>query len=313
MMAMLIDYFRGGGEYCVHARNEEKAERVAGFLSDPGLPVFEVTNVHEYLAVNEKKFMESVRDAIPCAIPPFPDCWMEFRSADTSWVCGSAVRQVGCLLSSWDIRDRDVRERAEALRRLNVPPERVDGVVGDLCWLVLGVFGLRTNDGNVGLGSGFTWLFLDREGRILKPMLPGFSVDQDLTAGEMEAAAMIALKFMAVIAMACSFLSCRNVRRVENEPDAKLQKARQRRGKPPLTKYYTLEIEPMKEVLRREGRSEEVGLKKALHICRGHFATYTEEKPLFGRPGATGRFWIPSHVRGSKDAGEIRKDYSIQL
>ena len=45
------------------------------------------------------------------------------------------------------------------------------------------------------------------------------------------------------------------------------------------------------------------------HYCRGHFATYTEEKPLFGK--YSGKFWIPAHVRGSVKNGAVVKDYCV--
>jgi hypothetical protein len=58
-----------------------------------------------------------------------------------------------------------------------------------------------------------------------------------------------------------------------------------------MLKYHTIEIEPMKKVLRHEGRIETEGLKRALHICRGHFAHYPETEPgLFGK-GIQGDFW----------------------
>lgn len=44
------------------------------------------------------------------------------------------------------------------------------------------------------------------------------------------------------------------------------------------------------------------------HMVRGHFAEYTEDKPLFGK--YAGRFWIPSHVRGVGDAEP--KDYVVR-
>lgn len=65
----------------------------------------------------------------------------------------------------------------------------------------------------------------------------------------------------------------------------------------------------MKAVLRTEGGIEQNGLKKALHICRGHFATYTDEKPLFGH--FTGTVWKPSHVRGNVTEGIVSKDYRV--
>jgi len=40
--------------------------------------------------------------------------------------------------------------------------------------------------------------------------------------------------------------------------------------------------------------------------------TYTKDAPLFGNPKLVGDFWVPSHVRGSKQAGFISKDYCVQ-
>jgi hypothetical protein len=47
----------------------------------------------------------------------------------------------------------------------------------------------------------------------------------------------------------------------------------------------------------------------ALHSVRGHFATYTEASPLFGK--YTGTYWKGSHIRGRQEHGEINKDYKV--
>ncbi len=110
--------------------------------------------------------------------------------------------------------------------------------------------------------------------------------------------------------LATSFMHCKNVVRIENTPPAKASARRIKEGRPALVSYYTLQIEPMREVLKREGGVETNGLKRALHICRGHFATY-DEKPLFGR--VKGTFWIPQHTRGSARQGIVAKDYSVDM
>ncbi len=107
-----------------------------------------------------------------------------------------------------------------------------------------------------------------------------------------------------------SLANCRNVTRVRNTPPNKLSRKYQRKHGRPLTTYYTLNIEPMKQVLRDEGQSETLGLKHALHICRGHFADYTTGKGLFGKHH--GMFWVPQHMCGSLEHGEIRKDYNVK-
>lgn len=109
--------------------------------------------------------------------------------------------------------------------------------------------------------------------------------------------------------LALSFMHCKNIVLESNDPDRHLNNERRKAGLKPFVRYHTINIEPMKKVLKTEGNSEIEGLKRALHICRGHFSTYSEEKPLFGR--VAGTFWIPSHVRGSIKEGVVVSDYKV--
>jgi hypothetical protein len=109
---------------------------------------------------------------------------------------------------------------------------------------------------------------------------------------------------------ALSFLHCKNVVQIEHQPDGVINRERKKVGLKPFVRYHTINIEPMKKVLRTEGRIETEGLKRALHICRGHFSHYSEEKPLFGKYAGT--FWVPAHVRGSLDEGLVVSDYNVK-
>jgi hypothetical protein len=79
----------------------------------------------------------------------------------------------------------------------------------------------------------------------------------------------------------------------------------------PQTRFHTVVIDPMKKILRTEGQSERLGLKRALSICRGHFADYTHGGGLFGKHH--GVYWIPQHVKGAAEAGTVVKDYAVKL
>lgn len=46
-----------------------------------------------------------------------------------------------------------------------------------------------------------------------------------------------------------------------------------------------------------------------LHLCRGHFKTFTESAPLLGKH--VGRWWWMPLVRGDKAVGAVVKDYVI--
>jgi hypothetical protein len=111
--------------------------------------------------------------------------------------------------------------------------------------------------------------------------------------------------------LANSFLHCKNVVTQQQTPPAKLSKAFQRRHSRPLFRYKTLAIEPMKEILRREGQVQTTGLKHALHLCRGHFKDYRNSGGLFGK--YKGLFWWGQHARGDPEHGVVVKDYAIKL
>lgn len=104
-------------------------------------------------------------------------------------------------------------------------------------------------------------------------------------------------------------LNCKNVETVRTPPDAKLNRARIRRGKLPLSEKYTLRVNL--PGMRRTGaavesKGDSEG-KRRQHFVRGHLATYTKEKPLFGKH--VGTFWIPAQIRGSVEVGKVEKDY----
>lgn len=108
---------------------------------------------------------------------------------------------------------------------------------------------------------------------------------------------------------ATSLMACRNVAVKDVAPPEKLARAQlKKRGVPKVT-YKVLDIAPMQKTLRSEGDMERNGLQKALHICRGHFAHYGPDHPLFGK--YTGTFWKPMHIRGSASAGVVHKDYRV--
>ncbi len=110
--------------------------------------------------------------------------------------------------------------------------------------------------------------------------------------------------------LALSFMNCKNVKVANNNPEPKLSKAFNRRHGRPLLTYKTLEIEPMKRVLETEGGIERNGFKKALHICRGHFATLTRNNKgeVLEQPT---RYFRDAHTRGDSSNGVVKKDYRV--
>ena len=112
------------------------------------------------------------------------------------------------------------------------------------------------------------------------------------------------------VLMTMGLLACKNVRAIEQPCSPKLAKRYLERHGHNRPRYYVLDIEPMKQIIRKESSGETVTLAKALHICRGHFKNF-DDKPLFGR--LKGTYWWQPHVRGTAEAGVVEKDYRIKL
>lgn len=122
----------------------------------------------------------------------------------------------------------------------------------------------------------------------------------------------VADKVTAVTMASCilrlfSIINCKNIELLDNPAPERLNNSRIKKNKLPLCSYYTIAI---KAVSRKDQDKKLKGLwDNRVHLCRGHFKTYTEEKPLFGK--IVGRFWWQASVRGNPKEGMIVKDYEI--
>jgi hypothetical protein len=83
--------------------------------------------------------------------------------------------------------------------------------------------------------------------------------------------------------LAICFCHCKNVD-ILKEPVAPKVKAKRERsyGWTPDA-WHTLKIEPIRKQLADAGAHQPAGLKRALHIMRGHFKDYRDGRGLFGK------------------------------
>lgn len=117
-------------------------------------------------------------------------------------------------------------------------------------------------------------------------------------------------EFLKPLFLAISFMHCKNVVTTSVSPPSAVSRAWKRRHGVPLVSYRVLDIKPFRVAARSAGHGvAEPSVKKALHICRGHFKTYTPDRPLFGR--VAGTFWVEQHMRGAATSGEIKKTYRV--
>lgn len=136
---------------------------------------------------------------------------------------------------------------------------------------------------------------------MLKNILSGETLSQHIEECSRE---------LTVLNMFLELINCKNITSVDNSPPEKLNKKRRKNKKQELFSYKTLVIK------QKTGRGSPGSQPKDLwenrvHMCRGHFKTFTEDKPLFG--SVTGTYWWQPSVRGSSSKGIIQKDYLVEV
>ena len=107
------------------------------------------------------------------------------------------------------------------------------------------------------------------------------------------------------IAMAIGLMNCRNIESEDRVTKPVTKRKHRKRITTPGTEYKVIRL-PGAPSNRVDGKVEISGSTR-YHTVRGHFKTYTEEKPLYGK--LTGTWWWAPSVRGKKENGEIISTY----
>ncbi|MHA1800569.1 MAG: hypothetical protein ACTSWJ_02385 [Candidatus Heimdallarchaeaceae archaeon] len=108
------------------------------------------------------------------------------------------------------------------------------------------------------------------------------------------------------------FLMLVNCNNVITETVYKKKKGK-RKSIPKGETYKVLKFK-VKKTSKRYEYGEEEELKETvmpLHLCKGHFRVYTEERPLFGK--IVCRIWVGTHLRGDPEKGILIKDYEAVI
>jgi hypothetical protein len=109
--------------------------------------------------------------------------------------------------------------------------------------------------------------------------------------------------------LAIGLMNCKNVQITETKPPEKLAKATlKRRGVRPNS-YHVISLPGRPSIRSNKQAAAAAGGAVPLHLVRGHFKTYTAEKPLLGK--STGTYWWGWHARGSEEAGRVDKSYKV--
>lgn len=103
-----------------------------------------------------------------------------------------------------------------------------------------------------------------------------------------------------------ALLNCKGVRLEELQNSKK--KRSKGKDKRQVESYWVLDIPGAPRYWERP-TTEATGIQHRLHVVRGRFNHYTEEKPHVS--GWVGPMWISSHARGNAELGLVEKDYNL--
>lgn len=237
---------------------------------------------------------------------------VDIQNVRDAWDSGVSLRNTDHVRSPWQTAVFECRESGAHVATLVNVTEFDDGSARHECIVV--VQAPFEPDPVI---TGSCHFYTDATGRlvgsdrniIVYPLVDGYKT---WNAEEQENLRKDLIDTVSVVGGAIAFANCKNVELVEEEhlyPSRQMRRAAERRGEPKPPRFYTLRINP--NATRKQGQAAGAssGRELSLHIVRGHFATYTEERPLFGK--YSGTFWVPAHVRGSQEVGIVGKDYEI--
>jgi hypothetical protein len=161
--------------------------------------------------------------------------------------------------------------------------------------------------------QGSIW-YVSKDGQLLsahrKPLERGsnahfiFTPIQRWPEGDWVAPAQFgASEFFAPFLAIC-FCHCKNVDILSEPVPPKVKAKRERTYGWTTDAWHMLKIEPMRKELASEGAEQPGGLKRSLHIMRGHFKDYREGRGLFGK--THGMWWWNFRLADSSHKHEYK-------
>ena len=114
---------------------------------------------------------------------------------------------------------------------------------------------------------------------------------------------------LGVLTETINMLNCVNVQLAF--PSRSMSRPQRRRLERLGVRFSEIHVLPTSKSYRGKGQAL-ADMEMPIHGVRGHYSTYGAEGRglLFGK--YAGRFWIPPHVRGSREAGEVTQSYQVE-
>lgn len=271
-----------------------------------GAQFIKINNVVRWIEENPGEFKKIIEEMK--LVPPFEKmvlCWkregLHFRLNVATFQLKDGTESMGFIDHYYPDYKDDILEKT-------------DNDIGWVSQVVQQIGGQEQGEGEDFYVTAYSTTYYDQSGYAY-PISTGSVRDEVDIIAEMLDVEIDAFMFndmLEPLFASCAFMHCRNVE-VIDEPLTRQQKRFKKRqavkGRN-VTYFNILDLYPFKKQIVKDGDSISTGVRRAMHMVRGHFATYTDEAPLFGH--TTGSIWKPAHVRGHQSEGKIVKDYRIK-
>ena len=274
---------------------QDRGNDIQAKLLTGNVPIIVADNIGDYYERHKRD--EYGPEAFPNIAPPFPRFMVTYLSPEKNITTRGPV----------------VGRRVEQAWFFEVAGQNVNGLLAfgdggvenDVRWMVTGT-NFIDNHGDAMLTGNTTVLFIGSTGQALGW---GNVPSRAIRAGDPDYDASCIPIVTALLAI--GFMQCKNVIQTDVTAAEGPPPKWCRRQRVPQLSYKMLNIDPgQSRKARAPGVPDGTDRSgKSLHICRGHFAVYTADNPLFGR--YTGTYWRPAHTRGDDKHGVVRKDYSV--
>lgn len=240
--------------------------------------------------------------------PPFVGCIVEYA---TPWK--DDVHFEGAVVTTFDAKEyavhltRRMKEERVFHKSAILKPSVADFSKWVLC---LAKVSCRKPSARVSVHPSIVTIALREDGTIIDDSLDEGIVREisEVTQGNQDTRNLIWQGEFGISLFALSMANCKNAT-LEDSPEGQPHRRFVAANKHSAAIDYRVITIATRMAARTATDAAEEEANRRLHVCRGHFATYTPDRPLFGKH--TGTFWKPAHMRGEVCVGSVIKDYSV--
>lgn len=266
--------------------------------------LYRISNVSKYMSEHHILYAE-VLEKFPIFTPPHLITWTEFVDGDNpdyeiGYLCvRQEIEEVRAMLPD-EIKFIDARWQVNFFHfhRKRKESEEIplfDGKGIEVYYALLKADGtLAQHNGKQVVMGGFSEAFERMLAEAGNP-LPENQASEDL-------------EYLATPLFGFCLMHCKNTVIEDVEPFNGEKKKRNRHNQPRV-KYKVLKIKPM-GASHRGGGQYTGGSTPSMHIRRGHFKTFTDDAPLFGK--WTGLYWWESAVIAKGSKTKVVKEYEVK-